>query len=151
MLHLAYSNRQGSVKLNPCLGVKRNKETKRERYVEHDEYRAVWAVAAPQVRGLLDLTYRTLQRPEDIIAWGPANIVQKREPDGSVRRVIRNDQGKTGAIVDIAVTPEIDAILNYLKATGPTPGLGQRGFASATANLTVTPGSHQCCTVTSRR
>ncbi|SUW59058.1 site-specific tyrosine recombinase XerC [Burkholderia oklahomensis] len=116
---------KGSVKSNPCLGVKRNKETKRERYVEHEEYRAVWKIAEPQVRGLLDLTYRTLQRPEDIILWGPANIIHKREPDGSVRRVIRNDQGKTGAIVDIAVTPEIDAILADLKGTGPTPGPGK--------------------------
>ncbi|CAE6824025.1 Tyrosine recombinase XerC [Paraburkholderia aspalathi] len=116
---------KGSVKSNPCLGVKRNKETKRERYVEHEEYRAVRALAARQVRGLLDLTYRTLQRPEDIILWGPESIVHKREPDGSIRRVIRNDQGKTGTTVDIAVTPEIDTILAELRDTGPLPGPGK--------------------------
>jgi len=111
-------NGEGSVKVNPCKGVRRNTETPRERYVEHEEYFAVRAIAVRQVRGLLDLTYRTLQRPDDIIGWGPANLVQKQQPDGSMRRVIRNDQGKTGAIVHIAITPEIDAILADLRATG---------------------------------
>ena len=35
------------LKVNPCLrgsGVKRNPESKRERYVTHDEFREVWAV-----------------------------------------------------------------------------------------------------------
>jgi integrase len=117
---------QAGVKSNPCLCIKRNKETKRERYIEHEEYRAVRAIAVAQVRGLLDLTYRTLQRPEDIILWGPSNIIHKQEPDGTVRRVVRNDQAKTGTIVDIAVTPEINAILADLKGIGPMPGPGRR-------------------------
>jgi integrase len=109
---------EGSVKINPCSGVRRNKEKPRERYVEHAEFQAVRRIAVRQVRGLMDLIYRTLQRPEDIIRWTPADIIEKREPDGTVRRVIRNDQGKTGAIVDIAVTPEIDAILRDLHMVG---------------------------------
>ena len=119
---------EGSVRLNPCIGVRRNKETPRERYVEHAEYEAVRKLAVKQVRGLLDLIYRTLQRPEDIIGWTAANIVTKREPDGSKRRVIRNQQGKTGATVDIAISPEINAILKELKvntkATNVSPGPG---------------------------
>lgn len=114
---------EAGVKVNPCVGVKRNKETPRERYVEHAEYDAVRRLAVRQVRGLMDLIYRTLQRPEDIIRWTPADIIRKREPDGSMRKVIRNDQGKTGRVVDIAVTPEIEAILAELRVkealTGP--------------------------------
>lgn len=117
---------EGSVKINPCHGVKRNKETPRERYVEHAEYQEVRALATKQVRGLMDLIYRTLQRPEDIINWTPGNIISKREPDGSIRRVIRNRQGKTGAAVDIAITPEIDAILKDLKPAGASTGPGMR-------------------------
>lgn len=113
---------EGSVKTNPCSGVRRNKEKPRERYVEHAEFQAVRKIAVRQVRGLMDLIYRTLQRPEDIIQWTPANIIQKREPDGSVRRVIRNDQDKTGAIVDIAVTPEIEMILHDLCTAGAVTG-----------------------------
>jgi len=105
------------VAVNPCKGISRNPESKRERYVEHEEYAVIRKRAVKSVRALMDLVYRTLQRPEDIIEWGPKNIVRKREPDGSVRRVIRNDQAKTGAIVDILITPEIDSILADLNAT----------------------------------
>lgn len=115
---------EAGVKVNPCLGVRRNPETPRERYVEHAEYHAVGKVAVKQVRGLMALIYRTLQRPEDIIGWTPANIIMKREPDGSHRKVIRNDQGKTGKTVDIAVTPEIEAILGELKMYGASTGPG---------------------------
>lgn len=112
------------VKVNPCFGVKRNPETPRERYVEHDEFDAVYKRAVRQVRGFMDLIYRTLQRPEDIIGWTPANIVQKREADGTIRKVIRNDQGKTGKVVDILITPEIDKILKDLRVDGAIPGPG---------------------------
>lgn len=98
------------VKTNPCIGIRRNKETPRERYVEHDEYTTVYRNAAKPVQVLMELIYRTLQRPEDIIGWTRANIVTKREGNGS-RRVLRNQQGKTGAIVDIEITPELDAVL----------------------------------------
>lgn len=116
---------EGSVKTNPCIGVRRNKETPRERYVEHAEYQIVRKKAVRQVRGLMDLIYRTLQRPEDIINWTPANIINKIEPNGATRRVIRNDQGKTGAVVDIAITPEIDAILKDLRVDGTVTGPGK--------------------------
>lgn len=117
---------EGGVKRNPWIGagIKRNKETPRERYVEHSEYQEVRALATKQVRGLMDLIYRTLQRPEDIIGWTPANIVVKNEPDGTRRPVIRIPQSKTGATVDIAITPEIEKILSDLKPQGASTGPG---------------------------
>lgn len=105
----------GSVKTNPCIGVKRNRETKRERYVEDDEMRATLAAAPAQVQVLAELVYRTLQRPEDIIHWTKSNLVDRRV-DGKLVKVIHSKQGKTGAIVDIEVTPQIEAVLAKMKA-----------------------------------
>lgn len=105
---------------NPCIGkgIHRNTEKKRDRYVEHWEAEAVLKAAPKTVRALAMLIYRTLQRPEDIITWTRTNIVEKREPDGTIKRIIRNDQGKCDVIVDIEITPEIDAILTELKIYG---------------------------------
>jgi hypothetical protein len=82
--------------MNPCMrasGVRRNPEKKRERYVTNAEYRATFAAAGRSVRLMMELVYRTLQRPEvDVLAWTPANIRAKaggacctsgsRRPDG---------------------------------------------------------------------
>lgn len=103
------------ISVNPCIGIRRNPERKRDRYVTHEEYRAVWKKAQPSVRALLDLIYRTLQRPEDIINWTPANIIIKSENDGTKVKVIRTQQGKTDAHVDIAVSPEIEQVLQTLR------------------------------------
>ena len=61
---------------------------------------------------------RTLQRPEDIILWSRRHIVHYREPDGRIVKVIRNDQDKTDAVVDIAITPEIESLLKELLPGG---------------------------------
>ncbi|WP_172965887.1 tyrosine-type recombinase/integrase [Achromobacter xylosoxidans] len=99
------------VKVNPCFGIARNPEQKRDRYVDHDEYTLIYGRASKAEQILMELIYRTLQRPEDIITWTTANVVNKREADGTVQRVIRNRQAKTGQIVDIRITPEMEAIL----------------------------------------
>lgn len=112
--------------LNPCMrasGIKRNPETKRGRYVTHDEYREVYAKAPAQVRAMMELTYRTLQRPEsDILDWTVANVITK---DG--KRVLRNNQAKvrgtTGKVVDIELTPEMDALIRTL--IGEVPRIGR--------------------------
>lgn len=100
---------ESGVTVNPCIGVKRNPEQKRERYISHDEYDAVYQLATRQVRGLMALIYRTLQRPGDILKWTRHNIVVKAE-----RRVLRFRQGKTGAWIEIIVSEEMDAILTNL-------------------------------------
>jgi integrase len=107
---------QAGVKSNPCKGVKRNKETKRDRYVEDEEMNATLATAPVQVWAMAELVYRTLQRPEDIIGWTPRNITERRDAGGQLMRIIRTRQDKTGAAVDIEITREIDAILARLKA-----------------------------------
>jgi len=98
------------LKVNPCLrasGIKRNPESKRERYVTHEEYQAVWAVAQPSVQLMMELTYRTLQRPEsDIIRWTTEILLTE---DG--QRKLHFQQGKTGKWMKIAATPALDALI----------------------------------------
>ncbi|MFC7514586.1 tyrosine recombinase XerC [Herbaspirillum sp. GCM10030257] len=111
------------IKLNPCVGIKRNPEQKRERYVEDAEFNAVYAITEKPVRAFMDLTYRTLQRPENIMNWTSKNITTKID-QGTKKRVIRTKQGKTGADLDIEITPEIDAVLQSLYGTlGPFFGM----------------------------
>ncbi|WP_169295694.1 tyrosine-type recombinase/integrase [Advenella sp. EE-W14] len=127
---------------NPCIGIRRNRETKRDRYVTHEEYKAVASIASRNIIALMNLIYLTLQRPEDIIEWTPANIIQKRESDGTVRKVIRNDQGKRlgngGKVVDILVTPQIEAILESISPKPPVYLSGTSTFIRTRKDLPYT-------------
>lgn len=108
--------------VNPCMrasGIKRNEESKRERYVTHDEYRDVFALAPLQVQAMMEMTYRTLQRPEsDIIYWTVANLPTK---DG--KRILRNKQNKTGKTVDIEIASDLEPLINRL--VGDIPRIGR--------------------------
>jgi integrase len=110
--------------VNPCMqasGTQGNAESKRERYVTDAEYRAVWAAAGTQVRLLMDLTYRTLQRPEsDILGWTPT-ILSRDEHTKA--RILRFQQSKTKVWVKIALTPDLDALIR--RAMGEPPQISQ--------------------------
>jgi integrase len=110
------------LKINPCLrasGIQRNAETKRDRYVTHDEYRDVWALAHTSVRLMMELTYRTLQRPEsDIIHWTTEVL---RTEEG--QRKLQFKQGKTGKVMKIAIAFELDALVRA--SLGDVPKLRQ--------------------------
>lgn len=122
---LSWLIRTGKVeglKLNPCMrasGIRRNTETARQRYVTHEEYREVFAAAPPQVQALMELTYRTLQRPEsDMLDWTVANLTMKDS-----KRILRIDQGKTGETVDITLSEDLDRLLR--KLIGEIPRIGK--------------------------
>lgn len=112
----------GSIVVNPCMqasGVQRNPEKARERYVTDAEYRAVFDAAPAQVRLMMELVYRTLQRPEvDVLAWTPANI---RNKDGG--RVLGFKQSKTGRVIDIGLTGSLAELID--RAVGEVPVLRQ--------------------------
>lgn len=82
--------------INPCMrasGVKKNPGTARDRYVTHAEYSEVFALATPNVKLLMQLTYRTLQRPEsDIILWDRGHLISSS--DGAELQFIQNKTGK---------------------------------------------------------
>jgi integrase len=113
-----------TMKVNPCMqasGTQGNPESKRERYVTDRDYRDVWNAAGTQVRLLMDLTNRTLQRPEsDILGWTPA-ILSRDEH--TKERILHFKQGKTGVWVKIKVTPDLDALIR--RAMGDPPQISQ--------------------------
>ena len=113
---------QGDITINPCMrasGVVRNAEKQRERYVTNQEYKAVFAVAPFQVRLLMEMTFRTLQRPEsDIILWTPSVLKNK---DGV--RVLSFRQYKTGRLVDVGLTETLEVMIR--KFIGQIPMIHQ--------------------------
>ncbi len=109
--------------VNPCLrasGVHRNPEKKRERYVTHEEYREVFAVASRSERLLMELTYRTLQRPEsDIILWDSRVVITE-----GGRRKLEFRQNKTGTLHKIGFSAAMEELIphregNVLKLREP--------------------------------
>lgn len=108
--------------VNPCLrasGVKRNAETTRDVYVPHQDYHDVYAVAHTSVRLMMELTYRTLQRPEsDIIRWDTTAL---GVVDG--KRVLRFKQGKTKKTMQIEVPAELSELIR--QSLGDVPKLRQ--------------------------
>ena len=96
--------------VNPCMrasGVKRNPEKRRQRYVDHDEFREVFAVASRGKRLLMELTYRTLQRPEsDIVLWDDSVITTE-----GTRRYLKFTQNKTQMPMKIGFSPALDELL----------------------------------------
>jgi hypothetical protein len=56
--------------------------------VTHAEYLGTYAAANRAVRLMMELVYRTLQRPEvDVLAWTPANVQREgRRPVLRFRR-----------------------------------------------------------------
>jgi integrase len=118
--------------VNPCLrgsGVQRNPETKRTRYVTHDEYKDVFDVATRAERLLMELTYRTLQRPEsDIILWDSRAVSNE-----TAGRFLRFKQNKTGRGMVIALSPALDALIakpagNVRQLVEPLVGTLKGGF-----------------------
>lgn len=87
---------------NPCVGIRRHAEGKRQRYITDDEYAAIYAKANPRMQVIMDLLYLTGQRVGDVIAIKRADI----NDEG-----IAFDQQKTGAKLLVRWTPELrDAI-----------------------------------------
>lgn len=100
--------------VNPCLrasGVQRNPEKKRDRYVSDADYRDVFAVASRSERLMMELTYRTLQRPDsDLIRWTTAVVVNR--PTGRTLEFTQNKgRAGSGQKMVIAFSPELDLLI----------------------------------------
>jgi integrase len=61
-------------KANPCIGLRRNKETPRDFYAGEIVWDAVYAQAPPELKDAMDLAYLTGQRPADVLKASIADI-----------------------------------------------------------------------------
>jgi len=92
---------------NPCLGIRKNKETGRDVYVEDDAYAKVWAAADQPVRDAMDLAYLTGQRPADTLRFNEADI-----RNGALHIT----QGKTAKKLRISVVGELAKLILEVRA-----------------------------------
>src|SRR5690606_30436212 len=83
-----YATKRGRMETNPCNGVDRLPEAKRDRLVERDEFARIRAQASERLAAMMDLAYLTGQRLMDVVTIHRADL---RE-DGIYFR-----QGKTDA------------------------------------------------------
>lgn len=105
---------EAEVVANPCFGVRRNRETPDNRYVEHHELNAVMAIATPAMKAYATLVYRTLQRPSDVLTWTRANI-RTRTIDGRAVRVIAFKQSKTQQELEIEIDATLAEVIDGIK------------------------------------
>lgn len=61
-----FGMRAGDCMTNPCKGVRRNQQTPRTRYIEHDEFRKVFDAVAEPFQDFLAALYLTGLRQQDI-------------------------------------------------------------------------------------
>ncbi|WP_374264570.1 tyrosine-type recombinase/integrase [Zoogloea sp.] len=90
---------------NPCAGIKGHKETGRDRYVEDDEFRAVWEKGHYTLQDAMDLALLTGQRPADVLKLTRADI-----RDGALHL----KQNKTGKKLAIEVTGELAQVIDRI-------------------------------------
>lgn len=80
--------RWGWTDRNPCVGVERNPEKARDRYIEDKEFLQVKAQASPIVSSVMDIAYATSLRKSDILS-----IRLSEPPQDSPDRVFLRDDG----------------------------------------------------------
>jgi integrase len=91
--------------VNPCQGVAGFKESGRNIYIEDNIYNAVYECADQPTKDALDLSYVTSQRPNDVTKMSETHI------KGGALAV---KQGKTGAIVNIAIKGMLKDVLDRI-------------------------------------
>ncbi len=92
---------------NPCIGITRHAEGRRDRYITDAEFGALLNAASPYIRSILEMCYLTGQRIGDVIAIRLADI-----SDEGVSFV----QEKTGAKLIVAMTPDLQAVIDRARA-----------------------------------
>ena len=98
---------------NPVKAIKRFARKPKDRYVEDHEYLPAFEQAISSVRMAMALIYSTLQRPSDVLRLAPSPA-RAKSVAGQQKRILPVRQSKTGRLVDIEVTAELEATLAML-------------------------------------
>ena len=104
--------RWGLLESNPCIGVERNKERPRTRYVTDAEFWAVWEMASEPMRLLMELALCTGQRQGDLIRLKWSDVTAKG---------VEFTQGKTGKKLIVRHNKTLDALLRRCQALSDGP------------------------------
>lgn len=64
---MSWGLERAKVKHNPCKGIKRYKETARDRYVEDHEYDVVYNLAIPNLQAAMEIAYLCAARQRDVL------------------------------------------------------------------------------------
>jgi integrase len=94
---------------NPCVGVKRLPEKKRDRLIDRSEFDRIRAAAPPRLQLMMDIAYLTGQRLMD--------VVQIRRSDLSSEGIYFQ-QDKTDAKLIVSWTPQLREAVAQAKALG---------------------------------
>lgn len=101
-----YAVEEQLVDMNPCVGIKRLEEAKRERLIAPGEYNAIYAKAGPRLQVIMDLLRLTGQRVTDVIKIRRADLVD----EGIYFR-----QQKTKARLIVRWSPELRQVVERAK------------------------------------
>lgn len=92
---------------NPCAGIRRLSEKKRDRLLSVAEYQSIYSVAAPRIRSIMELAFLTGQRLMDVVRIHRSDL----KDDG-----IHFKQDKTRAKLVIRWTPELEGAVARAKS-----------------------------------
>lgn len=92
---------------NPCIGVKRYAEKKRDRYITNAEFQALMACCSDYMRVIFEMCYLTGQRIGDVLSIRLSDISDAG---------IEFRQQKTGAKLIVTMTPDIQGVIDRAKA-----------------------------------
>jgi len=94
-------------KANPCVGIERNPESPRTRYVTNEEFQEVWNRASTELQDAMDLALLTSQSPSDIL-----RLTRQDVRDGILWLGRRKTQKKLGLRVEGRLKEVLERILN---------------------------------------
>lgn len=103
----AFALEQQLIDSNPCTGIRRFPESKRDRYVTDVEFAAICAHSSENMRVIYEMCFLTGQRISDVLAIRLADISKEG---------ISFQQQKTGAKLLVQMTPDLDDLVSRIKA-----------------------------------
>lgn len=116
----AYALERQLVDSNPCTGIRRHAEKKRDRYISDREFVAICKHASENMRTIYEMCYLTGQRISDVLSIRLTDV----SDDG-----IAFTQQKTKAKLVVRSTPDLKALLERIKAL-PRPVRGMTLFCT---------------------
>lgn len=100
---------------NPCRDVERNESHRRTRYVTDAEFEALYSIAKPRVRVMMDLALITGQRQGDLLGLLQTAVTAEG---------VLFQQGKTGKRLLVSMSPALLEVVDRARAMRPQVHIG---------------------------